>query len=183
MDRRWTEVSAETLIENRLFSLRAHRRRSPRDGVEHTFWALDSVDWVNVVALTDDGMIVLIEQFRHGTSEVTLEIPGGMVDPGETPEQAALRELREETGYAPAHVRKLGRVDPNPAIQSNRCHTFLATGCRRVSTPAFDHTEDCTLRLEPAKRASDLVRTGEIAHALVLSALAYAWLDGALPLA
>jgi len=181
MPRHWLDHSEELLLETRIFDVRAHKRASPRDGSLHDFFVLDAPDWVNVVAVTDSGDIILIEQFRHGTADVTLEIPGGMIDAGEDARTAALRELLEETGYAPERIEPIGTVQPNPAIQANRCTTFFAWNCRKVSETRFDTTEECALRLEPANRAEELVRNGEIGHALVVAGLGYAWLHGLLP--
>ena len=180
MSRPWLDHSFEVLLRTRVFAVRALRRESPRDGLAHDFWVIDPPDWVNIVALTADGDLVLVEQWRHGS--VTVEIPGGMLDPGEDALTAAQRELLEETGYASDDWQWLGEVLPNPAIQSNRCATYLARNCRRVADTHFDTTEECVLRLEPAATAADLMRTGVIDHALVVAALNFAFLRGALPL-
>jgi len=180
MSRPWNHETTETLVHTKIFDVQRHRRTSPKDGQGHDFFVLDAPDWVNVVALTEDGHMLLVEQWRHGTREVTVEIPAGMMDPGETPEQAARRELLEETGYAPASIEPIGVVEPNPAFLNNRCTTFLALGCRKVAETRFDTTEECVLRLEPASRAAELVRSGEINHALVVAAFGFAWLAGRL---
>lgn len=177
----WPELSRETLATTRVFSVHQALRRSPRTGKAHTFGLIDCPDWVNVVPLTDDGHVVFVQQWRHGTQSVTLEVPGGMVDPGETPLQAAARELDEETGYAFQTLAQLGTVAPNPALQGNRCHTFLARGCTPRRQTHFDATEDCQLRLVPFAALPELVRSGAIDHALVVAALTHAWLARALP--
>jgi ADP-ribose pyrophosphatase len=182
MSRPWSDIESQTLVETRVFAVRQVRRESPRDGLAHDFWVIDPPDWVNVVALTADGEVVLVEQWRHGTREVTLEVPGGMVDSGEDLEAAARRELLEETGYAAEHLERLGTVEPNPAIQSNRCTTFLARDCRLVAQTRFDTTEECVLRLVQAQDVGRLVREGVISHAIVLAALSHAWVRGLLPL-
>lgn len=181
MSRPWPDAHTEALLHTRVFDVRRVRRTSPKDGREHDFWVIDPPDWVNVVALTADGQLVLVEQWRHGTGEVTLEVPGGMVDPGEALDVAIRRELLEETGYAAEQFTVIGCVEPNPAIQSNRCTTFLATGCRRVQDTSFDTTEDCVLRLVPAIDIAGMVREGVISHAIVLAALSHAWVRGLLP--
>jgi 8-oxo-dGTP pyrophosphatase MutT (NUDIX family) len=168
----WLHLGTETLATTKVFDLLAHRRVSQQTGSEAEFYVLDVVDWVNVVALTDDDRLVLVEQYRHGVERTTLEIPGGMVDRGDaSPEAAARRELLEETGFASDHWRLIGTVDPNPAIQSNRCYTFLAERARKVAEPAPDGLEELRLVLEPARRVPDLLRTGRIEHALVVAAL------------
>ena len=181
MPKSWPETSRQRVASTRVFDVHLARRTSPRTGVDHDFALIECPDWVNVVALTDNGELIFVEQYRHGTGAVTLEVPGGMVDPGESPEQAARRELKEETGFDCQTLMWIGVVEPNPALQGNRCHSFLATGCRQVEAPSFDSTEDCQLRLEPATEARQLVLTGQISHALVVVALSHAWLRGLLP--
>ncbi|MFZ1399124.1 MAG: NUDIX hydrolase, partial [Candidatus Promineifilaceae bacterium] len=101
----WEKLDSEEIANYRIFKMRKDVRRSPRTGNEHSFFVLESPDWVNVVALTAENQVVLIHQFRHGTAEITLEIPGGMVDPHENdPAEAIRRELLEETGYAAEEI-------------------------------------------------------------------------------
>lgn len=180
----WQIERSEVLARTRVFTARSvHKLRA--DGKQATFAVLDCPDWVNVVALTPANELILIRQFRQGTDSVTLEIPGGMVDPGESAQQAAVRELLEETGYACASCLPIGVVEPNPALQSNRCYTFLATGCVWTGHAGFDptdSTEECVLVLAPAAEAGALVQSGQITHSLVVAAFAHAWLAGALPL-
>src|SRR5262245_45746086 len=122
----WHVISHETGHDYGIFKTRWIAAAHPATGEARRFVALDSTDWVNVIALTRDDRVVLIRQFRHGAGEVFVEIPGGMVDPGEDARTAAGRELREETGYVAPTWRQLGVVRPNPAIQGNRLTTFLA---------------------------------------------------------
>ncbi|MCU0728219.1 MAG: NUDIX hydrolase [Planctomycetes bacterium] len=147
------------------------RREGSPPGEASDFYVLGAGDWVNVVALTPEDDLVLVTQWRHAAGRVTLEIPGGMVDTGETPREAAERELLEETGFAAPEWRPLGVIDPNPAILANRCHTFLALGARQVTTPHFDSNEECGLVLRPWAETPALVTSGVITHALVVVAL------------
>lgn len=170
----WKKVRSRPAGDYRIFTLRSEVRVSPRTGAEHDFTIIDCVNWVNVVALTPDRQVVLVEQFRHGSETVELEIPGGMLDAGETdPVVAGLRELREETGYAGENARIIGTVLPNPAIMSNICHTVLVENCRLRHAVEFDHGEDLLTRLVPAADLSQLVATGKIKHSLVVAALYY----------
>ncbi len=155
-----------------MFSVQRVRARSPRTGGEHDFYTIDSSDWVNVVALTPDDCVVMVRQYRHGAARVTLETPGGLVDPGETPAQAAARELLEETGYAAAEIVPLGGVNPNPALFSNRLHGFLARGAERVREVRNESTEETQVELVPLARLREEVRAGRVEHALVI-AIAY----------
>jgi len=170
----WPLLSAETLVALRVFQIRRHHCQSPRTGAEHDFYVLAGNDWCNVVPLTEDGDVVMIKQFRHGTREITLEIPGGIIDPGDpSPLDAARRELLEETGYDAASVEPIGKIHPNPAIQSNTCHTFVARGCRLVGKPALDATEDIEVVRVPLREIPARLRAGEITHALVVVAFTF----------
>jgi len=128
-------------------------------------------DWCNVVAITPDDDLVLVWQYRFGTGALSLEIPGGIVDAGETPEQAAARELLEETGYHAPSLEPLVVVEPNPAIQNNRCFTFLARGAMPTGATRFDAQEELETVLVPAGRVGDLLEGGQVTHALVQGAL------------
>ncbi len=166
----WPLLSSRTLGDFKVFSVRGERTRSPRSGKPHDFYVLTCPDWANVVALTDRGEVVLVRQFRAGTRSITLEIPGGSVEEGESAAAAVRRELREETGYAARAWKRIGVVHPNPAIQGNRCSTWLATGCRKVGDLTPDEGEDLAVELVPLSRIPDLIRRGRITHSLVIAA-------------
>ncbi|MEE2664686.1 MAG: NUDIX hydrolase [Myxococcota bacterium] len=170
----WPLLEEETLQDCRIFNVVRARARSPRTGRPHDFYRIESVDWVNVVPLTPDDQVVMVRQFRHGSREVTLEIPGGMVDPGEEPAAAAARELLEETGYRAGDVVSLGRVSPNPALFDNRVHTFLATACTRVAEIANEGAEETRVELLARGELLERVRAGDVDHALVIAGL-YWW--------
>ncbi|MCG3149404.1 MAG: hypothetical protein PCFJNLEI_02865 [Verrucomicrobiae bacterium] len=162
-------------MDGRIFKVRRDTVINPRTGHPHDMYVLEQSDWVNVIPLTDDDQVVMIEQWRHGTRTVELETPGGLMDEGEGIEAAARRELLEETGYAPAKVERLGTVFPNPAIQHNRQHYVLATGCRKVAEMQLDHAEDIIVRLVPLRDVAGLIRTGKIMHGIVIGG--FYWLD------
>jgi ADP-ribose pyrophosphatase len=165
----WNKLDSTPQGDYYVFNVRQDRVRAPEGGT-HDFYVIESNDWVNVIPLTADGQVVCIRQFRHGTEAVTLEIPGGMVDPGESPAAAAARELLEETGYEAEAIVPLGAVDPNPAIQNNRCHTYLAKGACRVAEQALDGTEDIDVDLVDLDAIPRLITSGRITHALVVVA-------------
>lgn len=168
----WPTISTEPLLNCGVFSVRRAVRRSPRTADAHDFYVLDAPGWVNVIAVTPQDELVMVEQFRHGTETVELEIPGGVMDPGEaSPVETGVRELREETGYAGDHAELLGRVWPNPAIMSNTCFTVLVEHCTLRTGTQFDHGEDLITRLVPFAEARRLVATGTIRHSLVVVAL------------
>jgi ADP-ribose pyrophosphatase len=172
--RDWERLGDELLVRYKVFDVRKSRRRSPRTGADIGFFLIDTPDWVNVVAVTADEHLVLVRQFRHGSEKVSLEIPGGLIDPHETdPAQAAARELREETGFEAEHIELLGVMNPNPALFTNRLSTFLALGCKRVGDLAMDPGEDIEVVTVPVAELDGLIRRGEIDHALVLAAIAF----------
>jgi 8-oxo-dGTP pyrophosphatase MutT (NUDIX family) len=166
----WNIVSSERRDSLRIFGLRVDRAVSPRTGKAHDFYVLESGSWVNVIPVTPEQEVVLIRQYRHGTREVTLEIPGGIVEPGDSPQEAARRELREETGYEAGEMIGLGFVHPNPAFLDNRCYTFLAPGVLRAGPQTQDEKEDIHVLLEPLAEIPRLIREGVITHSLVVAA-------------
>jgi ADP-ribose diphosphatase len=170
----WKKVGSTPIGDFRIFKLRSDRSVSPRTGKELDFYVLDCPGWVNVVAVTPDQQLVMIEQFRHGSETVELEIPGGMMDAGETdPVATAVRELREETGYEGENARVLGKVWANPAILTNVCYTILVENCRLKHDVEFDHGEDLATKLVPVADVSKLVADEKIQHSLVMAALYY----------
>jgi 8-oxo-dGTP pyrophosphatase MutT (NUDIX family) len=156
-----------------VFSVRSDTARCPRTGQEHDFFVLESPDWINVIPLTPDNQVVMVRQYRHGTREITLEIPGGLTAPGDSPEDAARRELLEETGYEGDQLVLLGSACPQPAILNNRSVTFLAKDVQLVRVPDLDDTEDIELVLVPLSEIPDLISKGAINNAMVL--LAFYW--------
>lgn len=166
----WRVLSSRVNESFRIFNLRIDRAHSPRTRVAHDFYILESTDWVNVIPITAQGEVVLIRQYRHGTREVTLEIPGGIVEHGDSPEAAARRELVEETGFKEREMILLGSVHPNPAFLTNRCFTFLARDVVRIQAQEQDDKEDIEVEVRPLEHVPQLIRQGEITHALVLAA-------------
>src|SRR5512135_927580 len=138
----WQPVRSTIPQSFRVFSVRTDTAVSPRTGMEHEFYIIESRDWVNIIPVTAGQQVVMIRQYRHGSREVTLEVPGGLTDTGDTPEAAATRELLEETGYQSEVWTKIGEVNPNPALFNNRCHTYLAQNVKKMKDLALDQTED-----------------------------------------
>ncbi len=161
----------------RVFSVRTDTAISPRTGVEHDFHIIESSAWVNIIPLTSNHQVVMVRQYRHGSRAVTLEIPGGLVDSGDTPEEAAARELLEETGYRAKQWTNIGALNPNPAIFNNRCYTFLAQNIQKVSGLIPDQTEDIEVELMPLEDIPELIRTGKIDHAIVIAAFSMYFLQ------
>lgn len=167
----WTKVSSDTVFRHAIFEL--EKQELERDGVRRDALVVKAPDWVNVVPLLDDGRVVLIRQWRYGVGRECLEIPGGLIDPGESPGEAAVRELLEETGYRAEEWRELGTTLPNPAFLSNRLTTFIARGLEEVQggQGVFGvDDERITVEPTPLERVPELIATGEIDHALVVAA-------------
>jgi ADP-ribose pyrophosphatase len=168
---RWERLSHATQAKTKVFDLLSARYRHPVRGTERDFVVVHAPDWVNVIALTPDHQLVLVRQFRYGINEFSLEIPGGVMEAGEDPVTAGLRELREETGFSGAPAKLLGVVHPNPAIQSNRCHFVFVEAATRSHELEWDTDEEIHILTEPVEEVLRLARSGGITHGLVIDAL------------
>ncbi|MBK5100391.1 MAG: NUDIX hydrolase [Desulfobacteraceae bacterium] len=168
--RPWKVISSTRDSSYRIFGIRTDRAQSPRTGEEHDFYILESSSWVNVIPLTPKNEVIMVRQYRHGIQDVTLEIPGGLVEDSDSPEEAAGRELYEETGYRASEMSLLGSVHTNPAIQNNICYTFLARDVFLAGEQEQDEKEDIEVLLRPLKEIPRMISNGEITHSLVLAA-------------
>ncbi|MEE8441058.1 MAG: NUDIX hydrolase [Spirochaetia bacterium] len=170
----WEEIDRRTLLDAHVFSVLSSRRRAA-DGAEAEYVLVDSPDWCNIIApvTRNDGVacFVMARQYRQGSQTVTIEFPGGIVDPGERPQEAALRELEEETGYTAESLRLIGRVNPNPALMSNSAFTFTAIGAHKDGGQDLDENERLDAELVPTTEILDLVRPDFHVHAIMLAAL------------
>jgi 8-oxo-dGTP pyrophosphatase MutT (NUDIX family) len=175
--REWKPVEIDTIVEHKLLEVQRHRLAAGGDRREALVF--DSPDWINVVPLLDDGRVVLVRQWRYGARRLSLEVPGGLVDPGESHEQAARRELEEETGYRAATIERIGDAHPNPALFSNRISFWLATGLELLSdSPEGDGEEELEVVRVPLADIPGMARAGEITHALALCAFYFLDLRG-----
>ena len=170
----WTVRESRTLVHDRWLSLRAQTVVTGEGAVLAPFYLLDFPDWAQVVALTPDDRIVLVRQYRHGIGRVTLELPGGIVDPGETPLEAAARELAEETGYVAESLRLVCSLSPNSSSHTHRCHTVLALGARLAQPTAHEAGEEILVETMPLAELWEAVPQGALAQAMHTAALAAA---------
>jgi 8-oxo-dGTP pyrophosphatase MutT (NUDIX family) len=167
----WKREGERVLASTRVLELKSVRYRNPSRGIERDFTVAHAPDWVNVVALTPDGRLVLVRQFRFGSGEFSLEVPGGVIEAGETPVAAGLRELSEETGYGGGAARLLGTVRPNPAIMDNRCHIVLVDGAVPSGPMHWDFDEEIEVSTAAVADALAWARSGRITHSLTVAAL------------
>ncbi|PLX40483.1 MAG: NUDIX hydrolase [Deltaproteobacteria bacterium] len=170
----WKKLSSDIVAKTPLFTMKRERVVNPRNDHEFDAYVMDLCDWVNVIAITPKREMIFVRQYRHGISRDTLEIPGGVVDPGEKAGTAAVRELLEETGYSSERVHHIGTVDAQPAIQNNALHTYLVLDAELTAELAQDHGEDLKVELHPLDSLDQLVLSGEISHSMMLTA--FHWL-------
>ena len=158
-------------MDCRVFTVSESTSISPRTGNDHKFFYIDTADWVNIVPITADDEVVFVRQFRHGSQEISLEIPGGMVDLGEDPQVAAVRECLEESGYQAGSVESLGVLNPNSALFPNKLHTYVARRVEAIGEIANTSSEHTEVELVPMKDLPGLLQSGAIDHALVAATL------------
>jgi ADP-ribose pyrophosphatase len=168
---RWVKGASRSLAATRIFDLRGVDYRHPVRGTQREFVVIDAPDWVNVLALTPCGRLVMVNQFRYGMDDFSWEIPGGVIERGEDPVAAGLRELEEETGYVGNSARLLGSVNPNPAIMNNRCHLVLVENVVLTTEQSWDPDEEIEVLSLPVDEVYAWAQSGRITHSLVLNAL------------
>jgi 8-oxo-dGTP pyrophosphatase MutT (NUDIX family) len=171
-DRSWTLLGSRCVAQYKLVRVREDRYRFEPTRVEADFLVCESADWVLIVAITVEGQMVFVRQYRHGIGQVVIEVPGGVIDEGESPEEAAARELQEETGYRAGRVRSVGRLMPNAALNDAYCHVVLAEECRLAGKQNPDPLEAIDVVLHPVEKVPKLIRDGELVHALTIAAIA-----------
>jgi ADP-ribose pyrophosphatase len=177
MIRDWPVISREQVGDFRLFSLTKKKVRSPRTGEIREVQTLQFPNWVLILALTPQGEVVMVRQYRHGTEQVCLELPGGLVDPGDdSPALSARRELLEETGYQADEIVLIGECFPQPAILSNKCFFYLAENAAQIQSQDLDAGEDIEILKVPLKEIPAKIENREIDHGMVLLAFFFLWI-------
>ncbi|MFO7819258.1 MAG: NUDIX hydrolase [Halanaerobacter sp.] len=175
MKNQWDIIEEKILYDHGIVSFKEQKCYHTKKDVRHDFFKMEFLDWVNIIPLTPDEELILVKQYRFGTEELTLELPGGTLDDGESvPQLAAERELSEETGYKSQELFPLGKVAVNPAIQNNYCHFYLAQEVVKEQEQELDNSEDIEVISISWEEADELIASGEINHSLTILGILYA---------
>lgn len=174
---KWETIGINKNEDLKIFQAKWILRKNPKTNQIHNFVRLDSLDWVNIIPITSDNQVVMIEQYRHGIDEVTLEVPGGVIDKSEQPINAGMRECIEETGFASDESPiLLGINNPNPAFLNNKCYSFLWLNVKKKFEQRLDLNEVINVKLFPLNEIPSLINSGKISHSLVLNAFFFLFL-------
>ncbi len=172
----WRETARELEARCRIFDVYSVQKSHP-SGKSGRFYLVDAPEWVTIVPLMIDEEgrrnFIMVRQYRHGSGKVTLEFPAGVVERGEDPETAGIRELKEETGYAPSSSRFLGNVNPNPAFMNNHTHVYVMTGLEKKHPQSFDEHEEVEVEIIPEKEVLEKMGTGEYGNGIMMIALGF----------
>lgn len=169
--KKWTVIKRTTLFQNPFVTVHCDELELPSGFFIDAFCHMRFPDWVNVFAMTKDRQVLLVNQYRHGLGDFSLEVPAGMVEPGEDYADAIRRELLEETGYASEHPPILLRsMLTNPAITDNYVHSYLMLDCEKVAEPQFDETEDIELVTVDLDQFEQSIEEGRILQHFTITA-------------
>lgn len=168
---KWEVLKSEHLFKRPWLTVRKDSVKIPSGEVNDEFYVMEYPDWVNVIAITDEGRFVLEKQYRHGLGKTCYEIPAGVIEEGETPLEAAKRELHEETGYGEGAWRELMSVSGNASTTNNLSHCFIATGVSKISGQNLDRTEDLEVCLLDENDVLDLLLNVQVKQALMAAPL------------
>jgi len=170
----WEKLSSKYIVRENWATLRVDSCRMPDGTLIPDYYVLEYPDWVNAIALTEDNEIILVRQYRHAAGEVILELPGGCIEKGESPEEAIKRELQEETGYQFTEIEFLSSLYANPATANNKTHCYIARGGRLVGNQQLDKGEEIDIELVSPEKLKELLLNNEFGQALHTSGVFYA---------
>lgn len=174
---KWNIRANDKVFENRIFTINTKSCLHPEKGVEWDFSVIDTFNWINVIALTEDNRFVLVKQHRLGSDELSIETPGGVIEEGEDPMDCAIREFREETGYEGGSIHLLKDLWVNPAIMSNRISFYFIDGCRKSSEQELDEAEDIEVLTPGIDELLPMMKNGVINHSIVITGLSLYFLS------
>ena len=167
----WKVLESEYLVRRPWLTARRDRLELPDGRIIPEYYVLESPDWVNVIAITKDGQFVMERQYRHAARKISLELPCGVMEEGETPLEAAQRELLEETGFGGGQWKKLMELSPNPSAMSNTTHCFLAIGVEKIAEQHLDETEELSVLFMTKEEVKRMLNENQICQALMVAPL------------
>ena len=170
----WKILESEYLFNEPWLTIRKEKCELPNGKIMPAYYTLEYPSWVSALALTKDNKVVMVKQYRHGLGVISTELPGGVVDKGETPEVAIARELKEETGYVFESYQLIGKICANPATTNNYMHMFIARGGEKVAEQSLDETEDVETVIYTIDEVKQLVKENKIVQALHATTIFYA---------
>lgn len=180
--RPWRVEASAVIVDRRWLRVHEQRIALPSGHRIDEFHLIEGPSWAAALAIDDDGGVVVVEQYRHGAQGPSLELPAGVIEPGEDPGDAARRELREETGYEAARWEPLLAIHTEPARHTTRAHFYVGRGARRIDDQRLDDAEDIAVRVVPAAELVQLALTGGVLHGVHVGAILAAAARGLLPL-
>jgi len=170
-DKSWKTLESEYLIQRPWLTARRDKVELPTGVIHDEYYVLEYPDWINVIAVTEDRQMVMVRQYRYALGITSCEIVAGVMEKGEDPQTAAMRELQEETGYAGGEWKKIMTLSPNPSTNTNLCYCYLATGVKKVSGQHLDETEDIDVCLFSKEEVKAMLERNEIKQALMAAPL------------
>lgn len=170
---KWKTLESQDIFTSGIFNLRTEKLQLPDGRIMPRYFVMSFPDWVNVLPITKDGQVILLRQYRHASGEIHIEVPGGSLDPhrNESVEEGALRELLEETGFTTSNIEKVASHYPNPALQTNQMHTFIAYNCEKVTEPNLDEFEELELYFCSLEQLKEHLTNGDINHSIMVASI------------